>query len=92
MTREEEEKRVMVASVKIDMHTINTIRPEEPQIPFGEPEYDILLASCLAVYCEWTMLQRLIASVQVASYIDDDDDDNLTEEEERQQTVSAVDT
>jgi hypothetical protein len=81
MTREEEEKRVMVASVKIDKHTINTIWPEEPQLPFGEPEYDTLLASCSAVYCERTMLQRLIASVQVASYIDDDDD-SLTEEEE----------
>jgi hypothetical protein len=92
MTREEEEKRVMVARVKIDMHTINTIQPEEPQLPFGEPERDILLASCSAVYCKWTMLQRLIASVQVASYIDDNDDNNLTEEEERQQTVLAVDT
>ena len=49
------------------------MRPEEPQLHFGEAEYDILLASCSAVYSERTLIQRLVASVRVASCYEDDD-------------------
>jgi hypothetical protein len=46
-SREEEELRKLIASVKVDPHTIAVERPEEPQLHYDEAEYDILLASVL---------------------------------------------
>ena len=73
-SREEEEYKALVASVRIDTHTVTRNRPEEPQLPMDEAEYDILLASCSSVYSERTLLQRLISSVRVASYHEEDKD------------------
>jgi hypothetical protein len=78
--REEEEQRKLIASFHADLHTISVERPEEPQLNFGEAEYDILLASCSAVYSERTLIQRLVASVRVASCYEDDGESLLYEE------------
>jgi hypothetical protein len=98
-SREEEEHRKIIASVKIDLQTISAERPEEPQLRYGESEYDILLASCSAVYSERTLIQRLVSSVRVASCYDDDDesstygaDDSSTYGANKTRQMAAVDT
>jgi hypothetical protein len=68
---QEEDKRRNV--VKIDHHSISR-RPEEPQLQFGEAEYDILMASCSSVYSDRTLLQRLVSSIQVVSYCEERDE------------------
>ena len=90
-SREEEEHRKIIASVQIDQQTIHAERPEEPQLTYGEAEYDILLASCSPVYSERTLIQRLVASVRIALCYEDDDRDSLMNEAELR-TIAAVDT
>ena len=63
-------------------------RPEEPQLQYGEAEYDLLLSSCSAVYSERNLIQRLVASVRVASCYEDDEDNNLGEEAENEQQLT----
>ena len=88
---EEEERRALIGSVRIDEQTINGTRPEEPQLKLDEAEYDILLSSCSAVYSERTMIQRLVSSVRIASCYEDE-----TEEEkdnsEKPRNLAAIDT
>jgi hypothetical protein len=90
-SREEEEHRKIIASVQIDQRTIRAKRPEEPQLTYREAEYDILLASCSPVYSERTLIQRLVASVRIASCYEEDDKDSLMDEAELR-TIAAVDT
>jgi hypothetical protein len=87
---EEEEKKALISNVKIDAHTVNCIRPDEPQLHLDEAEYDILLASCSAVYSEGTLIQRLISSVRIASCYNDEED--LTDVETGHRKLAAVDT
>ena len=91
LSREEEEHRRIIASVKIDQQTIGAERPEEPQLPYGEAEYDLLLASCSAVYSERTLIQRLVASVRIASCYDEEGD-SLTNKADEPRKVAAIDT
>ena len=88
LSREEEERRRMVAGIQLDNLAIEAGRPEEPQLHFGESEFDLLMTSCSAVYCERVMLQRLIASVRIASYYEDDDP--LDAETETPRNVAMV--
>ena len=90
LSREEEEHQRLIASVKIDPQTIGAERPEEPQLQFGEAEYDVLLASCSAVYSERTLIQRLIASVRVVSCYEDEED-SLMHEAAEPRKMAAVD-
>jgi hypothetical protein len=90
-SREEEERRKIVANVQINNDTITT-RPEEPQLSYGEAEYDILLASCSSVYSERTLVQRLVANVRVASWNDDEVlHTDEQQQDEPQRNVAAVD-
>jgi hypothetical protein len=85
----EEEQWNIVAKIQIDQNTIST-RPYEPQLPFNEAEYNILLSSCSAVYSDWTLIQRLILLIQVASLHKEEED--LEEKKDvPQRTVAAVD-
>jgi hypothetical protein len=86
LSREEEEKRSIVASIKVDANTVSTIRPREPQLKSNEAEFDILMASCSAVHSERTMVQRLISMVQIASYYEDDDPQDAEMAESREVT------
>jgi hypothetical protein len=88
LTREEEEERKLISSVKIDAITIER-RPEEPQLHYDETKYGILLASCLSVYSNRTLIQRLILLIGVATYQNEDSAPSETKDEP-QQTVAAM--
>jgi hypothetical protein len=88
LREEEEEQRNIVTRIQIDQN-IST-RPNEPQLPYNEAEYDILLSSCFAVYSDWTLIQHLILSIQVTSSHDKEED--LEDKKDVPQwTVAAVD-
>jgi hypothetical protein len=89
LSHEEEERRKIVAKVKIDQHTISA-RPDEPQLHYDESEYDLLMSSCSAAYSERTLIQRLISSIRVAS-CHKEDEDLEDETDVPQRTVAPVD-
>jgi hypothetical protein len=84
---EEEERRAIIGNVTIDEYTISCTRPDEPQLRLDEAEYDILMASCSAVYSERTLLQRLVSSVQIATCYEEE-----ANEGENVRKMAAVDT
>jgi hypothetical protein len=87
---EEEERRALIGNIKVDAITINCNMPDEPQLQMHEAEYDILMASCSAVYSDRALLQRLVASVRIASFIEDEKAD--TAEPQTDRKVAAIDT
>jgi hypothetical protein len=86
---EEEEQRALIGNVKSDPHTISGMPPEQAQLKMNESEYDILRSSCSAVYSERTLIQRLVASVQVTLCYNEQED---SKEDENERKVSAIDT
>ena len=77
----------MIAGIQLDNIAIEA-GPEEPQLHYGESEFDLLMTSCSAVYCERIMLQRLISSVRIASYYEDDNP--LDAETESPRNVAVI--
>jgi hypothetical protein len=84
------EKRALIGNVKIDAITINCERPDEPQLQMHEAEYDILMASCSAVYSDRTLIQRLVSSVNIASCVEDEEADTVEPNVARK--AAAIDT
>jgi hypothetical protein len=74
ISREAEERIKMIASVRIDQRVVKASTPREPQLQMDEPTYNILMASCSAVYSEKTMAQCLVSSVKIASHHEDWDE------------------
>jgi hypothetical protein len=88
--REEEEHQKIIASVQVDPQMISAEWPREPQLQYSKAEYDFLLAFCSAVYSQRIHIQRLVASVRIASSYEDNEE-NLREEAEQPKKVAAVD-
>jgi hypothetical protein len=91
-SREEEEHQRITASVQVDPQTIGAERPEEPQLQYGEAEYDLLLSSCSSVYSKRNLIQSLVASVRIASCYKDEEENNLREEADEPRKMAAIDT
>ena len=87
LSQEEEARKRLIGKVRIDPAIVEN---QTADLQFGDPEYDILLNDCSAVFSEKVLTQRLIASVRIASEYDFQDTEESVSEERPDMRISAI--
>jgi hypothetical protein len=85
-SKEEEEYSRIISSVRISDVNIDA-HPDEPQIQASQHETDIILSSVSSALSPETFVPRLVASVQVATYIREEQSNIKSMETQRRHSI-----